>query len=143
MNRDCTIATGENPEARREVERGLEAFNARIIGVRGYEPFEAYARDAAGAVVGGMFGQSGMDWLCIDYLWVAQAERGAGLGRRLLGVALEEARRRRCVGIFLYTYSFQALGFYQANGFTVMGKLDNCPVGHQRYYLSRPVGDAG
>ena len=139
MTEKWIIETGENPQARALVEKGLENFNFPFVGERSYEKFEAYARDESHRVVGGMFGQSGMDWLYIDYLWVEESHRGSGLGARLVAIAETQALARGCVGVFLYTYSFQALDFYRKCGFRVMGALDNCPAGHQRIYLSKAV----
>jgi len=139
MTQAFTFESGENPPARAIVEKGLEDFNARFVGERQYKRFEIYARNASNAVVGGAFGQSGMDWLYVDYLWVDPIHRGCGLGARLLALAQEEARARQCVGVYLYTYTFQALDFYRKQGFTVMGALDDCPVGHRRIYLSKPL----
>jgi len=39
------IEVGEDPQAKAIVEKGLLNFNARIIGERGYQRFEACARD--------------------------------------------------------------------------------------------------
>ena len=139
MSSNFKIEIGENPDARAIVERGLFAFNAQFVGQRRYEKFEVYAKNDSGQIIGGMFGQSGMDWLYIDYLWIEESHRGSGLGAQLLAMAEQEALTRKCVGVFLYTYSFQALAFYEKNGFKVMGMLDNCPAGHQRIYLSKPV----
>ena len=139
MTQKFRFEAGENPQAKAVVEKGLEDFNAQLIGQRYYTKFEVYARNESNAVVAGAFGQSGMDWLYIDYLWVEPSHRGSGLGARLLALAQDEARARQCVGVFLYTYSFQALDFYRKQGFSVMGALDNCPAGHQRIYLSKPV----
>ena len=54
-----------------------------------------------------------------------------------LGLAEEQAQARGCKGVFLYTYSFQAPGFYQKHGYQLMGVLEDCPPGHQRYYLKK------
>ncbi|MBF7731602.1 GNAT family N-acetyltransferase [Pseudomonas sp. N040] len=128
-----------DPQAMEVVRQGLEAFNVAQIGSYGYQDFELYARDAQEQVVGGMFGHSGMGWLYIDYLWLQHSQRGAGLGGELLARAEDEARRRGCSGVFLYTYSFQAPEFYQKQGYQLMGVLEDCPPGHQRLYLKKPL----
>ena len=130
---------GADPQAREVVQLGLKAFNVGQIGDYAYQDFELYARDAAGEVVGGLFGHSGMGWLYVDYLWLAERLRGAGLGARLMAQVEEEARRRGCVGVFLYTYSFQAPDFYHKLGYQLLGVLDDCPPGHQRLYLKKPL----
>jgi len=40
----------------------------------------------------------------------------------------------------LDTYDFQALAFYQKNGYEVFGILENCPApGHIRYSLKKSL----
>jgi len=124
-------------QALASVRQGLEQFNARLIGVSAYTDFELYARDADGQLIGGMFGHSGMGWLYIDYLWLSEDQRNCGLGSELLKMAEQEAQKRGCTGVFLYSYSFQAPAFYQKQGYQIMGMLEECPPGHQRYYLKK------
>lgn len=134
-----TFAEGADAEAHAVVERGLIEYNARAVGPYRYEDFQLYARDRGGEVVGGMFGASGMDWLYVDYLWVAETTRGSGLGSALLARAEAEAKRRGCVGVYLYTYGFQAPDFYLAHGFAVVGTIEDCPVGSRKVYLCKRV----
>ncbi|MCP8462621.1 GNAT family N-acetyltransferase [Pseudomonas sp. ZM23] len=132
---------GADPQARDVVAQGLLTYNLEQMGRSNvYDNFELYARDADDEVVGGMFGHSGMGWLYIDYLWLQSGLRGEGLGAELIARAEDEARRRGCLGVFLYTYSFQAPGFYEKQGFEVMGILEDCPPGHQRIYLKKRLG---
>lgn len=135
------FSLGADSQARKIVQQELRAFNIDQIGPYSYQDFELYVHDDSGLLVGGMFGHSGMDWLYIDYLWLHADRRGAGLGAHLLALAEEEARHRCCVGVFLYTYSFQAHGFYQKQGYQPMGVLEDCPVGHQRHYLKKRFVD--
>jgi GNAT superfamily N-acetyltransferase len=50
----------------------------------------------AGALVGGLIGETVWGWLSIRLLWVDPAHRGAGHGRRLLAAAEAEGGRRGC-----------------------------------------------
>lgn len=134
---DYRFTMGSDATAMAQVRAGLEAFNQAQIGDYAYLDFALYARDSENQVVGGLFGHSGMGWLYIDYLWLADSQRGNGLGAHLLGLAEDEARRRGCTGVFLYTYSFQAPGFYQKQGYEQMGVLEDCPPGHKRFYLKK------
>lgn len=143
MNTPYQFHFGDNPAARAVIEDGLKAFNTEVIGQHlysnhsAYRNLELYARDERGEVVGGLFGNDGMGWMYVDYLWLHPDHRGSGLGRRLMALVDDEARRRGCVGVFLYTYSFQAPGFYQRCGFELMGELEDCPPGHRRLYLKK------
>ncbi len=132
-----SVTVGADPAAKQIIENGLKAYNVGVIGAYQYQNFELYARDADQQVIGGMFGNSGMDWLYVDFFWLNPEERRSGLGSALLAEAEAEAKRRGCVGVYLYTYSFQAPDFYQKNGFVIMGVLEDCPVGHRKIYLCK------
>jgi ribosomal protein S18 acetylase RimI-like enzyme len=72
-------------------------------------------------------------------IWIHEALRRQGYGRALLAAAEEEARRRGCRYAHLDTMSFQALGFYEQQGYQVFGKLDDLPAGHYRYFLKKAL----
>jgi len=141
MQSTFNFTLGADPQARDVVAQGLLTYNIEQMGRSNvYDNFELYARDGDDEVIGGMFGHSGMGWLYIDYLWLQSDLRGSGLGAELIARAEDEARRRGCLGVFLYTYSFQAPGFYEKQGFERMGVLEDCPPGHQRIYLKKHFG---
>ncbi len=73
------------------------------------------------------------DWLHIKYLWVTSDHRKQGLG----SLAEEEAQKRQCTGLYLDTFSFQALDFYLGLGFEVFGEIKDHPEGGRRYCLSK------
>ncbi|MBO4330547.1 MAG: GNAT family N-acetyltransferase [Oscillospiraceae bacterium] len=75
----------------------------------------------------------------IDILWVDEAYRGQELGSALLLDAEREAAEKGCRLAHLDTYDFQARGFYEKHGYTVFGTLEECPKGHCRYFLSKPL----
>ena len=73
----------------------------------------------------------------IDTLWVDEKYRGIGLGAKLLSDIEESAKDKGCYLIHLDTFDFQAKEFYEKQGYTVFGVLENCPKGHCRYYLKK------
>ena len=72
------------------------------------------------------------DWIYIDELWVCPKSRGEGLGRRLMQLAEEYAVSRNLQGIWLWTQSWQAEGFYRQLGYSQFTRFDNFPKGHSR-----------
>jgi GNAT superfamily N-acetyltransferase len=123
---------------------GLEAFNVRRW--PGHPPWQelaVFVRDQGGTVGGGLAGHTYAGWMFVQYLWLADHLRGAGLGRDLIGQAECIAIRRGCHSAYLDTFSFQACGFYEAPGYTLFGTLDY-PPGHQRHFLQKRLaaGDA-
>lgn len=81
-------------------------------------------------------------WGCphIDMLWVAEGHRKAGLGAFILADIEAEAKQRGCYLVHLDTFDFQAKGFYIKQGYEVFGVMDDCPQGHQRYFLKKMLG---
>ena len=94
-------------------------------------------RDNAGEIVGGLCGRSAYDWLFIESLIVPEPLRRSGVGRTLMEQAEAVARERGCHGVWLDTFAFQALGFYQKLGFTVFGELKDHPLGISQYWLQK------
>jgi N-acetylglutamate synthase-like GNAT family acetyltransferase len=71
---------------------------------------------------------------------VIQAEyREQGYGRQLLEQLEAAAREQGAQNAYLDTFSFQALEFYQKQGYQVFGELQNFPQGNQRYYLTKEL----
>ena len=120
-----------------EVRRGIREADPPEVGPRDWAPLCLSLRDAAGALVGGLYGASMWGWLLIDGLWVDVGLRGRGLGSRLLAAAEAAARVRGCRGMRLGTFDFQARGFYERHGFRVFGELPDFPVGHSHYELGK------
>ncbi|WP_241666849.1 GNAT family N-acetyltransferase [Muricoccus nepalensis] len=129
---------------RDEVWAGLLAFNEARAGAGSFasRPLSVLLRDEGGAVLGGLVGRSYAGWLYVELFHLPEAQRGAGNGRAILRAAEEEARARGCLGVRLETYSFQAPGFYAGLGYSVVGRLRDCPPGHTRFSLARRLDGA-
>jgi GNAT superfamily N-acetyltransferase len=72
------------------------------------------------------------DWLYIDELWVDESARGTGLGRKLMEAVEAHAQKNGLIGIWLWTQSWQAEGFYHALGYQEFTRFNNFPRGHCR-----------
>jgi GNAT superfamily N-acetyltransferase len=72
------------------------------------------------------------DWIYIDELWICPELRGEGLGRRLMHLAEEFAISHKIQGIWLWTQSWQADGFYRHLGYSQFTRFDDFPKGHSR-----------
>jgi hypothetical protein len=49
------------------------------------------------------------------------------------------AAERGCVAAVLYTISFQAPGFYEKNGYRVLGTVACLPPGTSRIFMTKPL----
>jgi ribosomal protein S18 acetylase RimI-like enzyme len=82
-------------------------------------------------------GYTHWEWLFVSHLWVDERLRGQGWGGRLMARIEEAAVRRGCHSAHLDTFSFQALGFYEKQGYARFGTLPDYPRGESRYFLSK------
>jgi GNAT superfamily N-acetyltransferase len=133
-----TITVEAAPDAamREAVLRPLIAHNIAAAGDSQHVPFAITVRDAAGTIVGGLFGSIWHGFLFIEQLAMGEA-RGEGVGRRVMALAEASARKRGCRGMWLDTFTFQAPWFYPKLGFTEFGRITDYPPGHDRIFLMK------
>ncbi|MGC8827914.1 MAG: GNAT family N-acetyltransferase [Anaerolineae bacterium] len=117
---------------------GLTAYNIERGRVDEQLTAGIFVRDAAGRLIGGIYGVIWGSALEIKYLWVDAEWRGQGIGSRLLAEMEEEGRRHGCEWAHLNTYSFQAPAFYQRWGYEpVCAIADGFPPGVARIFLKK------
>lgn len=75
----------------------------------------------------------------VQYLWVSEAYRKSGLGRKLMQKAENEALKRGCHQAYVDTFGFQAKGFYEKLGYTEYGNLPGYAHKHTRHYLAKLI----
>lgn len=118
----------------RELWRGLLRFNRQQVGALRYSRKVLSVRDAKGRLLGGLILQSYWRESYIELLWLSARARGTGEGSKLIAAAEREARRRGSRLIHLNTYSFQAPGFYEKQGYRRFGAMSGSPKGKRRYF---------
>lgn len=79
------------------------------------------------------------DWMYIDEIWVSRNLRGEGVGRRLMQRAEAYAKSRSLKGIWLWTQSWQAEGFYRRLGYSEFTRFDDFPQGYSRIGFRKRV----
>ena len=130
-------------EAREFIRLQLRAFNDlhseyhRAIRSVEPTPLDILIRNAAGEIVGGLIASTYWGWLEVNVLWIAEGLRRLGHGRTLLRMAEAEARTRGCAHVMLTTYSFQARGFYEKEGYRVVGEMAGYPPGAVYYWMRK------
>ena len=125
-----------DPAFVRQIVQNLVAANDLVAPPENYQPLAAEAR-SEGRLIGGVAGYTHWGWLFVGHLWVADDERGGRVGSQLMEAIEGAARARGVESAHVDTYDFQALGFYQRNGYVVFGELDSYPVGHTRFFLQK------
>lgn len=140
MDQAPTITIEESPDPQ-EVERireGLKEYNDQYA-PHVYHSITVILRDKDGKVIGGLLGGSWWEWMYVGILWIDENFRRSGYGGQLLASAEREALRRGCHHVYLDTMSFQALPFYEKQGYSVFGVLNDFPTGHRRYFLQKEI----
>ena len=116
---------------------GIVNHNVKETGQDNWYPVRYYLRGEGDTILGGLFGQIWGQWLHINILWVDRAVRGQGHAREMMKLAETYARSRKCVGIHLETFSFQARPLYEGLGFELFGQIDDYPPGHTNFFLKK------
>jgi len=139
MAHALTITDSPAPETLATIGDNLAAFNEADVGPSGRRAMAVLVRDDAGRIVAGISGYTAWGWLYVQWLWVAETERGAGLAARMLDAAEAEARLRGCHAAYIDTFSPVALKVYQRQGYAPFGALADFPPGRTRTFLQKPL----
>ena len=121
-------------KASRELWKGLVNFNRQQAGPLKYSRTVLSVRDGKGRLLGGLILQSYWRESYIELLWLSARARRSGFGSRLIQEAERRARRRDSRLIHLNTYSFQAPGFYEKQGYRRLGRMSGSPQGDSRHF---------
>jgi GNAT superfamily N-acetyltransferase len=137
LNYHIVLSEQATPEDLAAITAPLLEYNLQNAPPPRFEPLALLIQNAEGKTIGGLWGRFGYDWLYVDYLAVPTELRRGGVGRTLMLKAEQAAIDRHCVGLWLDTFSFQALPFYEKLGYQQFGKLDDYPRGGTRYFLQK------
>lgn len=109
----------------------LGEYNSRFVS--GGEDLSCAAEER-GTCLGGINAFRLGDLLMVDRLWVADSQRGKGLGAKLLAAVEEKGKQQGAVRVELNTFGFQAPGFYEKMGYRRFGALEPA-VGKWGHYF--------
>jgi len=132
------VSAERNEQDEAYVASQLSAYNAAFT-AKDFKLLRVFARDANGAIIGGLLADTYWQYLEVHKLWVCEAHRSEGHATQLLKAAESEARQRGCKHAFLDTFSFQALGFYHKQGYAEFGRLKGFSGKHERHYLHKSL----
>lgn len=135
----ATVVVTDSPTSadRDAITQALVAFNDKAVGPSGFLPLAVLVQDADGNTIGGLWGKTVYDWLIVELFVVPEQFRGQDLGSDILSRAEATARERGCLGAWLDTYEFQALAFYQKQGYELFGTVDDHPRGSRRFFVKK------
>ncbi|MGX2959601.1 GNAT family N-acetyltransferase [Peribacillus sp. JNUCC 23] len=131
-----------NTKDKQYIDDELYKFNLKHfpedLGGR-YEEISLFVKDENGIVRGGILGAICWNWLEIHSLLLDEDIRKIGYGTKLLLEIENIALEKQCDFIKVDTLSFQALGFYEKNGYKVFGSIDNVGRDYKHYYLKKEL----
>lgn len=133
---DLAIKLNPSPAEVDAVLQPLVGHNRAVNGRLGFQPFAIHLTDDD-VVTGGIVGMTNFDWLIVQYLFVPEARRRQGIGTRLMAEAERFATERGCVGAWLDTFAFQARPFFEGLGYSLVGTIEDHPIGSGRHFLSK------
>jgi GNAT superfamily N-acetyltransferase len=137
---ELVVTLTSQPDAAVLAELGdrLAAFNEGDVGPSGRAALAVLVHQGE-TLVAGLSSYTAWGWLYVQWLWVAESQRGQGLAGRMLAAAEAEARARGCHGAYIDTFSPTALQVYQKAGYAVFGTLADFPPGRSRSFLSKAL----
>jgi GNAT superfamily N-acetyltransferase len=131
-----------NKKDKQYIDDELYKFNLKHfpedLGGR-YEEINLFLKDENGIVFGGILAEVCWNWLEIQTFMIDENIRKLGFGTKLLLEIEKIAIEKECDFIKVDTLSFQALGFYEKNGYQMFGCLDNVGRDYKHYYLKKDL----
>ena len=142
-----TLSEGEEKPFKEFLHQNIRRFNdanspyfLKVRKPRETTPLHILVKGKDGKVLGGLTGSTYWGWLDIDDFYLPDELRGQGLGARILQMAESAAINRGCTAVFLTTYAFQARGFYEKQGYRVVGTLEGYPPDSAYYWMRKDLG---
>jgi GNAT superfamily N-acetyltransferase len=135
-----TLTDAPDVKARTAIENGLSGYNKAQAGYSDGRRLAVLVSDPdTHEVVGGLIGHTSLGACFVDLVFLPDHLRGQDIGTRMMDQAEDEARRRGCHVVVLYTISFQAPGFYEKRGYQAFGKIDCHPPGTSRIFMRKDL----
>lgn len=133
------LAFSDSPSGREVqfLEKRIDEFNMSSTGIRDARLLSITVRGRDENIVAGLYGWTWGGCCEVKTFWVHEQWRGRGIGTRVLRAAETEAMARGATQMVLSTHSFQAPEFYRRFGFSVVGQVDDYPIGPQSIYMCK------
>lgn len=119
------------------IDAGLSTHNNAAAPLDEVQTLACVARLDSGEVIGGAIGRTWGECGEIQVLWVHEAHRYRGLGRKLVGAFESAARAQGCQLCYLETLTYQAPQFYLRLGYQIALRLAGFPRGIEKFVMTR------
>lgn len=136
---DITVG-GARPELDQRLCEELDVVNSAATAPVPAAQELTVSIEVEGLLVAGISGWTWGEAAGIGMTWVAAGQRGSGVGARLLGTFEAEARRRGAHRIFVTSFTFQAPGFYEKQGYSEIFRWQGVPyAGHDDVHFRKDL----
>lgn len=126
------------PEEIETIRRGV-LEEATAAGMGDTIPFALTIKDQSSHILAGATGHTMYGFLFIEWLWVDQNHRHKKWGSELLKAAEELGKKRNCTVSCLFTMSWEALGFYQKQGYEIEFTREGFEKNAKMYMLRKAL----
>jgi GNAT superfamily N-acetyltransferase len=122
------------------VDTGLDAHNMAFAPLAQVRPLACAVHSDQAKLLGGAVGRTWGACVELQQLWVDEHWRGQGLATGLMQRFEAQALARDCRLAYLETFSFQAPGFYQRQGYAVASRIEGFGEGIFKLLMTKTLG---
>lgn len=126
------------PDVTKYLTKGIRDHILQKVGPSKSDPVAFVANDGD-TIAGGITVEIFCGQLHIPLLYVEDAYRKYGVGKKLMEEALNFGREMKCPQTFVEVMSFQALEFYQKLGFLLEFSRTDFACGAKNHYLRKDL----
>lgn len=121
------------------IKDGVLKFNLPYLGEWKSQSFAIHVENEDHNIIGGIAGNYANDYMTVEWAWIDQQHRLQGLGKTIFKQLDEFAKSKKCKYIDVETLSFQAKGFYEKLGFSLISTLPDWVNGHDSHILRKKL----
>lgn len=139
---DLVVEDDPDPSEVAWLEPRVAEQSAAATGHEGETQLAVFVRDDRGAVVAGIYAWTWGGCCELQHLWVDETRRGQGLASELVTAAEQEATRRGCTQVVLFTHAANAGrdgSRWTRWGYELVGRVDDYPIGDAALWFRKPL----
>ena len=123
-----------------QAKQKIAEFNARHWDASKRQGLGLKKINSRGELIAMLAGRTFGNWFYLESFWLADLERGKGLGSAMLKEAEQIAKKRGCKFVLLDTLEFQAKPFYLRHGYQVQWVQQDYPfAGGAKYFMTKTL----
>ncbi|MFC4654278.1 MULTISPECIES: GNAT family N-acetyltransferase [Rheinheimera] len=134
-----TLIEEHSAELAELAKQKIAEFNALHWDASLRQPLGLKQMTPSGELTAVLAGRTFGLWFYLESFWLAEEERGQGLGSLMLQKAEQIARQRGCRFVVLDTLDFQARPFYERHGYQLQWTQQNYPFTGAKHFMTKAL----